>query len=272
MKEISIDEAKRIMLEMANFIHKICVENDIKYSLAYGTLIGAIRHNGFIPWDDDFDIFMTRENYEKLIRILKQNKDYYVLDFYENNYILNFAKLCSKRFIGKTITNEPRAYHPKSFGIFIDIFPLDDIAGEPNVWMDEQKRLMRLLSFTNFYTYNKSGKKSRDFIKSFTNLPRLLFYKFIITKSRILDKISLFATQSSDTNFIGIYSSGSKEIYNKSDFYDYILHKFEDYEFMIIKNYDTVLRSYYNDYMKLPLESERIGHHPYKYFDTRANM
>ena len=220
MREISIEEAKSIMLEMANFIHKICIENDIKYSLAYGTLIGAVRHNGFIPWDDDFDIFMTRENYEKLIKILKKSDDYYVLDFYEDDYIFNFAKLCSKRFIGKLTSDDLRP-HPKSFGIFIDIFPLDNIVDSPDNWMKTQKKLVHALSFTSFYTFNKAGKKSRNFIKSFTNFPKLLFYKFIITKNRILSKIETLineAKKNKDINLIGIYSSGSKEVYSETDF------------------------------------------------------
>ena len=271
MREISIKEAKSIMLNMANFIHKICIENDIKYSLAYGTLIGAVRHNGFIPWDDDFDIFMTRENYEKLIKILKKSNDYYVLDFYEDDYIFNFAKLCSKRFIGKLTSDDLRP-HPKSFGIFIDIFPLDNIVDSPDNWMKTQKKLVHALSFTSFYTFNKAGKKSRTFIKSFTNFPKLLFYKFIITKNRILSKIETLineAKKNKDINLIGIYSSGSKEVYSETDFKEYVLHKFENYELMIIKNYDPVLRLYYGNYMNPPEESKRKGHHPYTYFDTK---
>lgn len=271
MKKISIDEAKKVMLEMANFIHKICIENDIKYSLAYGTLIGAIRHDGFIPWDDDFDIFMTRENYEKLIQILKDCEDYYILDFYQDDYILNFSKLCSKRFIGKLTSDDLRP-HPRNFGIFIDIFPLDNIVGSPEKWMATQKKLIHALSFTSFYSFNKAGKKSRNFIKTFTNFPKLCFYKFIITKNRILLQIQKLvdeAKKAKDANFVGIYSSGSKEIYNKTDFNDYMLHKFENYELMIIKNYDPVLRLYYGDYMSPPEESKRKGHHPYTYFDTK---
>ena len=103
-KIIKTEEIHPLLLNMLSYIDKVCRENDIKYSLIGGTLLGAIRHNGFIPWDDDIDIILDYNNYKKLINILKNKKDdkYEVLIPGESHgYPLQFAKLIDKRNILK---------------------------------------------------------------------------------------------------------------------------------------------------------------------------
>lgn len=88
MRLLSIDEAKQIELEILAFIDSFCKKNNIDYFINYGTLIGAIRHKGFIPWDDDIDISMTRENYERFIQLFKREQSKYKILTLETDEIL----------------------------------------------------------------------------------------------------------------------------------------------------------------------------------------
>ena len=146
--EISLDEAKEKMLEMMCYIDKVCRENNIKYSLAYGTLIGAIRHKGFIPWDDDMDIMLTRDNYDKLIEIIKKDDKYDLLDF-DSGFILNFSKICCRN----TLAIEKDKYRLKcdSIGVFVDIFPIDNLPEkEPKRHLRKISLIQHLLIYINF--------------------------------------------------------------------------------------------------------------------------
>lgn len=113
------------LLEMAKYIDKLCRENDIEYYLAYGSCLGAVRHKGFIPWDDDFDIAMTLENYNKFCEVCKTQLDtetYFLQNLEtEPNYYLSFAKL---RNIKTVLIEERNKDANITYGVYIDIFPL----------------------------------------------------------------------------------------------------------------------------------------------------
>ena len=124
MKEISLDERKEIELEILLYVTRLCEKNRIDYSLCGGSLIGAIRHGGFIPWDDDIDIFLTRENYKKLIDLLKDDLHYklYAPETTEN-YLYGFCKLMDKRTVIYSEYDEEIG--TPELGVFIDIYPVD---------------------------------------------------------------------------------------------------------------------------------------------------
>ena len=124
MRQISADELKEIQLNLLNNIDHFCKSNGIQYFLAYGTLIGAIRHDGFIPWDDDIDIAMPRPDYDRFIKKFNAySKDYQVEDYsITDNYPTPFAKVIDTR-------TEMRMtlYNQRSSGVYIDVFPIDGI-------------------------------------------------------------------------------------------------------------------------------------------------
>ena len=122
MEEIGIDKLKQIQLDMLKDIHAFCVEHDIRYSLAFGTLLGAVRHKGYIPWDDDVDIMMPREDYNRFIRSYGNNI-YRIADMSVNpDYGLPFAK------VEDVLTViEENVEGGSVFGIYIDVFPVDYI-------------------------------------------------------------------------------------------------------------------------------------------------
>ncbi|AQW81939.1 phosphorylcholine transferase [Campylobacter pinnipediorum subsp. pinnipediorum] len=265
MQYITVEQAKKVMLEMMDYIHDICIKNDIKYSLAYGTLIGAVRHKGFIPWDDDFDIFLTRENYEKLLKLLEKSEDYFIIDYNkDDDYYLYFAKLCSKKYKGEQIDKTIPII--KNFGVFIDIFPLDYRDEEnPKMQLSKIKNYKRQLLLSSFLNYNKTGKKHTTYLKAVTNFPRFLYHKFIIKRCNIIQKLYEEETKynSKKTKFIGVCTGDMREIYDSEDFEEYTYCDFENRKYMIIKHFDPVLKITYGDYNKLPPEEERVNSHAY---------
>ena len=139
-KELTLDEMKAIELGILKKFDSICKENGLEYSLAYGTMLGAIRHKGFIPWDDDIDVFMKREDYEKLLALKYDDGDFEVKSYrYSKNYYFLYSKIVDKR---TSICENWRA--EKDMGLFVDIFPLDycNFDGEG----DKLKAQMELIS------------------------------------------------------------------------------------------------------------------------------
>ncbi|WP_456058213.1 LicD family protein [Campylobacter hominis] len=263
--EISLDEAKEKMLEMMCYIDKVCRDNNIKYSLAYGTLIGAIRHKGFIPWDDDMDIMLTRDNYDKLIEIIKKDDKYDFLDI-RNGLLANFSKICYKNTVGIEHTKFMKLPSEVDMGVYIDIFPIDNLPEKD--YIKHRKKILFYLKLLNSYSLKRyfcSKSSVRAIIKLFLFLPFCLYSKFFYNKEKIINKINCLQIEFNNSNedYVGIASFGYFERYKKKWFNEYIDVKFEGYNFMLVKNYDSVIRVCYNDYMTIPSKKNRRIHLSY---------
>ena len=169
MKKLTIKEVQNRSLDILSHIDKICRTNDLKYSIFYGSLIGVERHSGFIPWDDDIDIVMLRDDYDKLMKLLSNTSSKFKLLSFEttDNYRYPFAKLVDTATTFKS--KQLFGYEDPSFGVFVDIFPIDGI---PNT-KEEQAKFQReceIYRMNMMDTLGLAYARSYSFIKSFGKL------------------------------------------------------------------------------------------------------
>ncbi|MBR1762696.1 MAG: LicD family protein [Eubacterium sp.] len=258
------DKLKVVELNILKEIVRICEKHGIKYYLAYGTLIGAIRHKGFIPWDDDIDIWMFREDYEKFAKIAPKElgEEFFYQDWKtEKEYPYNFAKVrMNGTEFKENLTNNMKMHQ----GIWVDIFPLDkereDITDKEILKFHERAKRIRtiielplLLKVKDKTIYRIIGKL----------LYLLVPYNYLHNK--LLKMETEFNKTDSD-----IYSFKMDEVvnrFNSGDFGDGIMAEFEGEMFRIPKNYDKVLRIEYGDYMQLPPVEKRVTNHTNKGID-----
>lgn len=261
-------KVQEVELEILEVVHKVCVENNLKYSLAYGTLIGAIRHQGFIPWDDDIDICMPREDYEKFLEIWPKYKfEDYILQNIETDedFTQNFTKIRKNHTTFLQLKEEQYKYHK---GFFIDIFPGDRVTDS------KLKRQFQFFNMAVNLLYSrkfKSGSSSR--IISMVENILFLFPKSFQKKYRkVSEKIVKKYNFNAELQYVFASTINDARIYYPKDIFEnLILADFEGKRFSIFKDYDTCLRIQYGDYMQLPPENERVWTHTPQMIDFHRN-
>ena len=263
MKEITFEESKLIMLDTLKSIDKCCRDNDIKYSLSWGTMIGAIRHHGFVPWDDDIDLMMSREDYNRFLRLYNDSRFSVYTPHKDENCIQLLTKVYRKDT--KIVFNN---YKEKSlFGLWISIFPYDNVPDKKlRKW--EIKRTL-LFSLYHFKTvrYLDTDSFIRKMIKFVLKIPVIPFSSYYLEKKadKHLSKYNHIKTKK-----ICLWDCGvgyNKFFYFPSELFDdYTDVDFDGIKCRIIGGYDKFLRMYYGDYMKLPPEEDQVPSHNYKAF------
>ena len=264
-KQIKIEELKKIQIEMLDFVHKFCIDNNINYWLDWGTLLGAIRHKGYIPWDDDIDIGMLRKDYDKFIRIFPSNKSsIYDLHCFENdnNYYLAFAKIYDNR----TVLFEPDEKTGHKGSVFIDVFVYDNAPED----MESQKKIYRKKEFYRVLNSISVSKKFDDPLKQKYNIVRYPMYyilklfpkNFFLKKQIRLQK----KYNNKETNYIGNYSGKGKMVCNKQLFNKLIEVEFEGKKYKAPIGYDEYLTTVYGNYMELPSKEKQVSNHSFVAF------
>lgn len=255
-KELTLDEIREVQLSILDGIDSFCRNNDLRYSLAAGSLLGAVRHHGYIPWDDDIDIMMPRPDYEKFIK-----------DFigYKSNLILQDSYTDSFHYLpwAKVYDNRTELYSSNSVGgVYVDVFPID---GLPDLsHLSDYYRKVQALTDQLWFSMRPNYKYVND---NHFLLKVKVFVKHIIYPSRkkVISKWeSFFNTFPFDkSNYAGEIISiyGMKEHLPKCVFDHYIDLSFEGKSYKCIKEYDTYLSKLYGDYMTLPPVEERVSHH-----------
>lgn len=250
-----------MQLEILKIVDKICRENDIKYSLYAGTLLGAVRHQGFIPWDDDLDICMERAEYDRFIKLWDELKlQGYILQNKENTpqFTRGFTKIRKDHTTFLQDDCERGMYHT---GVFIDIFPLDRM---PNSKVKQYIFKIQCMMYQLL---------TREFVPPKSSGMVRMISKFLLwcvpKKSRrkvrsILLKYITKYNDRRDLKPVLIETAESIHLAYLEDMLDsYMMIKFENDEFMCMKKWDEYLKCEYGNYTHLPPEEERAWkHHP----------
>lgn len=263
MKELSICELRQMQLQLLSDVDTFCRENNIRYSLCGGSLLGAVRHKGYIPWDDDIDIMMPRPDYEKFIASYSSEENYLVNFMQMKGYRETFVKICRKN----TVMVDGLLGRP-GFGVNIDLFPIDGVPfSTPQQHVsDILEAKEKIAKYCPYYIDMTRGKLvwCIKFI-----IKRILSCQFN-SILKIKDELDLLLKKYSfeDSTYAGVISGsyGYKEVVNKKVFLEYEQIQFEGAYYRAIVNFDEYLRSIYGEYWILPPEGSRSNPHNYKAF------
>ena len=260
--ELSVTEIQALLLEMLRDFDLYCSGNGITYFLSGGSLLGAVRHHGFIPWDNDVDIMLPRDDYERLMRSVNENgigDKYDIVTFANGKSRLPFAKMINREVA--VTENDTRMCDR----LWIDLFPLDGLP-------EDENKAKRLLDKANRIKYRIALSMSiigtgTSLFRVVFKIPAALFHKVInsVLFRNIYTKQMLKLCQTNgydDAELIGgiTWSCGAKELMRKEDLFPARRVRFEDISVMIPDNAEDYLKSMYGDYMKLPNEKDRTSH------------
>ena len=254
MKEITGEELKKIQVEILDNVVEFCQRHNLRYFLAYGTLLGAVRHNGYIPWDDDIDIHMPRPDYEKFIGLYNNEADNNEVVSHEldSNYRVAFAKVYRKGTIVKEFH-----FKPDLFGVYIDIFPLDGLKDRKLASKcGEIRRLMHIKN-SIFLSDMPFMRKVRLAVTKLLLLPISLN----VLKKKIKEYATKYRYEECDTVYSSYSRLAAREIFPRSIFDGYKSVLFEGKEYRSPLDCDTYLSALYGNYMQLPPEEKRISTH-----------
>lgn len=260
-------------IDVFRYYMQICKEYNLKWYCGCGTVIGAIRHKGMIPWDDDIDVCMPREEYDKFIEIcrkLESNDFELVTPDSDSSYNAFHARLMDKN---STILFWRR--YPVVLGIYIDIFPMDGIGSDKKKAEEHYRKYLKNyfcfrechahFSLENIKYYLTHNQKKRAFSSILFSFNRKWFRDYYLRQIKKIAKTYSW----NESKYILTYSPGwgEKEIYLKEWVEETTLTEFEGMQVPVPAKYDEYLRYFYNDYMKLPPVEERNQRHKIDYYN-----
>lgn len=276
IKEMSPEEFRRmqlLQLGMVSELDRVCRANHINYSIFCGTLLGAVRHKGYIPWDDDADIAMLREDYEKFKKVADQldpNICFFQDHETEPDYRWGYGKL---RRTGTTFVRAGQEHLKTRTGVFIDIFPMDDIplSLPGQILQDFYCFCLRKILWSEVGKVSDSNAIRRGIYKLLSHIPK----DFVYARTRKMEQKS--RNTSPNRVRILLFPSIGK-LYTKNSlrtlfgmeknwFTNLTDYEFEGQTFRGTKDYDRILKYTYGNYMELPPEEEREPHAPVSYYE-----
>ena len=258
MREIGKEELKQIQIAILVSIHEFCEQHGIRYSLSAGTLLGAVRHKGFIPWDDDIDIMMPRPDYERFRTSYPGFEPQYSVQSYHNDesYWFNFVKVYDNR----TLFIEGAARN----GVYVDVFPVDgfnDNSEEIAVILEKATSLLNRDLRWATKEYRVRTNKKDIFLHYLKYQCR---NRMVARRQKTIKKIDeMFMNQTFETSPMAgmFFFDRMLAVLPRTLYEEYKLIDFEGRPFCCINNTHQFLKSLYGDYMQLPPEEERVGRH-----------
>jgi lipopolysaccharide cholinephosphotransferase len=270
MNAISNRTFKSVLIETFIAFDNFCKKHEIRYYAAYGTLIGAVRHNGLIPWDDDIDVWMLPEDYDKFCSLKGRVDGHYdIVDNRDKNYWL----LSLVKFVDISTTLWEVEHFPCITGVYIDIFRLDECDTDQSVELRKEYDRTSLNLTYAMMRHSKEQYLSLLFhgeirllfqYMKHTFYYRVRYCKFLKDYNCCLNKIAK-SKGNAYVSFDGLYKE--KEIFSKNYFRDTIRCSFEDVEINIPIGYHEILKQLYGDYMQLPPEEKQVSHHSHYFLD-----
>lgn len=262
MRKITdIHELRQIQMGILDDIHRFCQEQDLTYFLACGSLLGAVRHGGYIPWDDDIDLFMPRRDYEAFVKRYQSATGHYrVIDpATEEHYYYTFAKVVDERT--RMVEDEVQGYE---IGVFIDVFPLDYVPDDA----EERRRLFKkkyLLYKIRRCKLSKSNPlrvKGRLPLRS--RIGYLCYKYWPMSVGQLERKIRRLIVREKPTGWVcNMTESGPRTdaSYPSSTIASAVEIAFEGKTYLTMAGYKEYLSRTYGDYMTLPPPEQRVTHH-----------
>ena len=258
---------KNKLLDMLNYLDKTCTDNHLRYYAIGGTFLGAIRHNGFIPWDNDIDVAMHREDYNKFIEIVNSQNGKYVVETPQSpclEYLYSVAKL----YDTTTTLVENKKTRIKR-GIFVDVFPMDGIADSA---LDIRKNYKKINFYNKLFAVRTCAvREQRQWWKNAAIIAGNVIPEIILNTKKLLIKLDKMCAQRSfdSSSFVGVLLTqyGTKYIMPRTLFDEVQRYSFENTSILGVKDYNTYLTALFGNWQQLPPEEKRVEGHDFIQLD-----
>lgn len=261
---LSTSDIQEVSLQIMKKLHLFLCDHNLRYSLYGGTLIGAIRSEGFIPWDDDLDIAMPQPDYERFLTEWEDTDELCLFAPEKGNSNLLYARICDRN---KTQSFERIPWRKGESGVWIDIFPVNAVPTSIEKHRKHIKRMQKLGTKAYLMRYNdvrpSMFSSYRDKILA---VYKMFAFRMINCEKikRIAHKYAFDTYDWEQSEYVGVVTFldyPDCEHLPKECWEHFELSKFEDTHFYVVSAYDYVLKNYYGDYMELPPEEERVPMH-----------
>lgn len=263
MREIKIDELKVIQMDILSAIQRFCISHGIRYSMGCGTMLGCARHKGYIPWDDDIDIYMLRSDYNKLVKEFP--------DVYEGQYRFvtlerdkKWDRAYGKAYNCRTLMKES-ANTSYDLGVNIDVFPIDNVPDNEEEWLayNKKRRFLQRVYEMKILSFRRGRSLQKNAFLAFCKLLLLPISSRYIAKK--IQKMALqFDNMPTSRVFECCQGLLQKKPFKKALFDDIIMMPFEDREFMAFADYDSYLTNGFGNWHELPPKEKQVSHHAFK--------